>query len=119
MKKKLVYAATLLALPLLVGAQTITNVESLGDRIIDIINGTLVPVLFAVGFLVFLWGAFKFFILGAANGEAKDEGKTLMIYGLIGFAVMVSVWGLVNIITGTFGVNNTLNTPGGGVKAPF
>ncbi len=117
MKKKLVYVGAMLALPLLAGAQS--DIAGLGDKIIGIINGTLVPLLFAVAFLVFLWGAFKFFILGATNGEAKEGGKDLMIYGIIGFAVMVSVWGLVNILTGSFGLDNTLNTPTGGVKAPL
>jgi len=117
MKKTLVYATVLLAFPLLAAAQS--DVKELGDLIITTIEGTLVPVLFAVAFLVFIWGAFKFFILGAAKGEVKEEGKNLMIYGIIGFAVMVSVWGLVNILTGSFNLDTKLNAPKDSVTAPL
>jgi hypothetical protein len=43
----------------------------------------------------------------------KTKGKNLMLYGLVGFFVMVSVWGLVNILTGTFGFGNNSGPSGG------
>jgi hypothetical protein len=49
----------------------------------------------------------------------KEKGKSLMLWGLIGFFVMVSVWGLVNILTGTvsFGNNAAPSTvPTSGVQ---
>ena len=116
MTKKLIYIGTALALPLLSFAQ-ITDVQSLGSSIIGIINGTLVPVIFALAFIVFIFGVFKYFILGGHDDEAKKSGKSLMLWGLIGFFVMVSVWGLVNILTGTFNVNNgSTNAPTGNVN---
>ncbi len=104
------------ALPLFAFAQTVRDISSAGQLVIDIINNVLVPVLFAVAFIVFLWGAFKTFILGANSEEVKEQGKNLMLWGLIGFFVMVSVWGLVNILTGsvTFGNNQGPNLPGAG-----
>jgi fumarate reductase subunit D len=111
MKKYLApLVAVALTLPLLAGAATITSVSDAGTTIINIINNVLVPVLFAVAFIVFIWGAFNVFILGANDEEAKTRGKNLMLYGLIGFFVMVSVWGLVNILVGTFSTNNALPT---------
>ncbi|HUY62762.1 MAG TPA: hypothetical protein VMV50_03170 [Candidatus Paceibacterota bacterium] len=100
-------ALAVFALPLVSFAQ-VNNLSDVGSLIINIINNILVPVIFAVAFIVFLWGAFDTFILGATNDTAKEKGKSLMLWGLIGFFVMVSVWGLVNILTGTitFG-NNT------------
>lgn len=97
-----------LALPLVSSAATtISNVTDLGKFIIDTINNILVPVLFAVAFIVFLYGVFETFIIGARNDTAKEKGKGLMLWGLIGFFVMVSVWGLVNILTGTITLTNT------------
>ena len=108
-----------LAVPLVALAQALNTASDLGSKIINIINTVLVPVLFAVAFIVFLYGAFKTFIIGANSEEVKEEGKNLMLWGLIGFFVMVSIWGLVNILTGTvsFG-NNTgpsAGTPSSGV----
>ncbi len=95
------------ALPLLTFAQSVNTIQSLGQTIIDLINTVFVPLIFALAFVVFLWGVFQFFIAGAADEEKRESGKSLMIYGLIGFFVMVSVWGLVNLLVGTFNLNDT------------
>lgn len=104
------------ALPLISFA-AIGNIADVGSFIINIINNVLVPVLFAVAFIVFLWGAFNTFILGANSDDVKDKGKNLMLWGLIGFFVMVSIWGLVNILTGTVSFSNTSGVSGGTPKA--
>lgn len=107
-----------MALPL-VSFAAISNLSDAGSFIINFINNILVPVLFAVAFIVFLWGAFKTFILGANSEEVKEQGKNLMLWGLIGFFVMVSIWGLVNLLTNTvsFGNNNGPSTlPSTGVQ---
>lgn len=95
----------------------INNVSDAGSFVINTINNVLVPVLFAVAFIVFLWGAFQTFIWGANSEEVKEHGKNLMIYGLIGFFVMVSIWGLVNILTGTISFGNNTGPTGGTPKA--
>lgn len=102
----------------LVSLAAINNAADVGSFIINTINNVLVPVLFAVAFIVFLWGAFSAFILGANDEDKKGQGKNLMLWGLIGFFVMVSVWGLVNILTGTvnFGNNAGVTPPGAGVQ---
>ena len=107
--KKIHYlpAFSTLLLPLITNAAEITDVSSAGKKIIDIINGTLVPVLFAIAFVVFLWGAFKTFILGTSDEKARTGGKMQMLYALIGFFVMMSVWGLVSIISNTFQVSGS------------
>jgi Kef-type K+ transport system membrane component KefB len=84
-----------------------SNIQDLGQTIIDIINTVLVPLIFALAFIVFLWGVFQYFIAGAADEEKREQGKSLMIYGIIGFFVMVSVWGLVNLLVGTFNLNDS------------
>ena len=97
-------------LPLLAAAQTIDNLSEVGSTVIGIINNILVPVIFALAFIIFIWGVFQYFIYGGHDEEAKEKGKSLMLWGLIGFFVMVSVWGLVNILVGTFQTNTALPT---------
>ncbi len=91
----------------LVSLAAISNVSDVGTFVITTINNVLVPVLFAVAFIVFLYGAFEVFIIGAQNEEVKEKGKNLMLWGLIGFFVMVSIWGLVNILLGTVVFGNS------------
>ena len=109
-----------LALPL-VSLAAVDDLSSAGSLIIDTINNVLVPVIFAVAFIFFLYGAFQTFIVGANNDEAKEKGKNLMLYGLIGFFVMVSVWGLVNILTGSVILENSgpTTSSGGLPSAPI
>jgi len=72
-----------------------------------IIGGMLRPIvslLVSAAILVFLWGVFKFI---RSDGKEKETGKQFMVWGLVGIFVMVSVWGLVNILQGTFNLNDT------------
>jgi hypothetical protein len=117
MKKAIAFTTlSALALPL-VSLAAIDNISDVGEFIIETINGVIVPVLFAVAFIVFLWGAFQTFIIGASNDTAKEKGKGFMLYGLIGFFVMVSIWGLVNILVGTFDFGNNSGPSGGTPQA--
>ena len=43
----------------------------------------------------------------AGDEEKKKEAKNTVIYGVIGLFVMVSIWGLVNILDSTLGLNGT------------
>jgi hypothetical protein len=72
-------------------------------NILAFINNTLVPLVFALAFLVFIWGMFKTFILGGSDPSKQDEGKQLMLYAIVGFVIMVSLWGIVNLFAEGFG----------------
>jgi hypothetical protein len=108
--KKLGLIGAVLAFPMIVFAQsgTVTSVQGAGEFVIGLINNVAVPVVFALAFIVFIWGVFQVFILGGTNEEAKEKGRALMLWGLIGFFVMVSVWGLVRILTGSVGLQNNV-----------
>jgi hypothetical protein len=119
MKKVFALASvTAFALPLVASA-AINNISDVGSFVISLINNVLVPVLFAVAFIVFLWGAFTTFILGHASEDTKKKGTSLMLWGLIGFFVMISIWGLVNILTGSVNFGNDSGPSGGTPKAGF
>lgn len=81
------------------------TIQGVLATVLTIINGYLVPIIFAIAFIVFLWGLFTYFIQGGADEEKRKNGRQLVIWGLIGFAVMFSLWGLVQILLTTFGLN--------------
>jgi len=103
--KKFAYVGLALMLPFLAAAQ-VDSLQDLGSFIIDLINNVAVPLVFAIAFIVFIWGVFMYFIAGGHDEEKQSQGKSLMLWGLIGFFIMVSVWGLVNILTGTLNLEN-------------
>lgn len=79
----------------------VTDFRSLVASLIDIIRGYLVPFIIALALLVFLWGVFKTVTAGA-DGKKRQEGIAFITYGIIGLAVMISIWSLVYLLTSTF-----------------
>ncbi len=74
------------------------------DIIIDLILNSVIPILFGLTIAVFLWGGVQF-IKSAGDEKGRESGKKMLLYGIIGIAVMVGFWGLVKILTGTLGVS--------------
>ncbi len=112
--KKIAYSGLAFLVPSLAFAQTTyNNVQDLSAFAINLINNVAVPLIFALAFLVFIFGVFRYFISGAGDEEKRETGKQFMLYGIIGFFVMISVWGLVRILTGTVRLNNASPSNGG------
>lgn len=91
--------------PMLAFAQVgnLIGIRAFIANIMDFLNGVLVPAIFAIAFIVFLWGMFKTFILGGSDSDKQQEGKQLMMYAIAGFVIMVSLWGIVNLVARGFG----------------
>jgi hypothetical protein len=65
--------------------------------------GQLSKLLWALAIVTFFWGLVKFMANSGDTAE-HQKGKELIIWGLISFVVLVSVWGIVQLIAGdTFG----------------
>ena len=64
------------------------------------------PIIMALALIYFLIGVFKY-VMAAGDDEAKGAGRSMMIYGVIGLFVMASVWGLVNLLVNTFGLDTS------------
>ncbi|MEO5646055.1 MAG: hypothetical protein ABIO57_03250 [Candidatus Paceibacterota bacterium] len=71
-----------------------------------IIGAVIIPGIFTLAFVVFLWGVFKF--IRSSEQKDKQESKQFIYMGLIGLFVMVSVWGIIKIATTTLGLDNTV-----------
>jgi hypothetical protein len=82
----------------------VTSLGSLMVKIRDMLE-SIIPVIVALGMVYFVWGVVQFVI--ADSEEAKGKGKDRIIYGLIGFAIIAGLWGLVNIVVRTFGFSNS------------
>ncbi len=78
----------------------------LACRLGQVLNA-VVPLLIALAVVFFVWGVVMYVV--ASDEEAKTKGRDRMIYGIIGLAVIVGLWGLVNLLGNTFGLNNTGN----------
>ncbi|MCK5060075.1 MAG: hypothetical protein KAR00_02985 [Candidatus Pacebacteria bacterium] len=68
--------------------------------VIGIINLAL-PAAVAYALFLFVWGLAKFLSRGGSE-ESVEEGKKLMLWGIIGLFVILSAWALASIIAGSF-----------------
>lgn len=86
------------------------TIQSLADFLnffTCLISKSVIPLLIAVALVLFIWGVLKF-ILNADDSAKREEGRLFIVWGLIGLFVMVSIWGIVNILNSTFGVSNVI-----------
>ena len=60
-----------------------------------------IPAMMVLATVLFLWGVITY-LTNADNEDARTKGRTFMIYGIIGLFVMVSVWGLVQVVYKSF-----------------
>lgn len=74
------------------------------DMIVPIIDQAIMPLLYALAFIAFLIGIVRYFFFGGE--EAREKGKQLMVWGIVGFVVIFSVWGIVRLLLTTFGLGS-------------
>ena len=99
MKKIALLSSAFFALPLLTFAQ-FGGVDTFFNNIGTFINNVLIPLVFAISLLVFIYGMFQYFILGGASDDSREKGRQLIMWSVIAFVMMVSIWGVVNVVAG-------------------
>lgn len=101
MKKVIVSLVASLS-PVLAFAQTapVTDVNTLTEKLVGIGNIVLY-LLIALAVIFIVWNIVMVLIKGSDPAK-KSEAMKAVGWGVVGLAIAVSVWGLVNILTGTF-----------------
>ena len=103
---KLLPLLALMPVAAFAAAGDLKGVDTFLTNIVKFMNGTLVPLVFAIAFLFFLWGVFNYFIRGAGDESSRETGREFMLYAIIGFVLMVSIWGIVNLLGEGFGLQD-------------
>ena len=116
MKKKLMLLlGSVAVLPVVASAastycasQVSGTLQNILCRIGDFLQAAI-PILIVLAVLYFIWGVIQYVVSG--DEEKKANGKSMMVYGIIGIAVIVGIWGLVNLLLRSFGVDKVQTTP--------
>jgi heme/copper-type cytochrome/quinol oxidase subunit 2 len=88
------------------------SVLQLMGRINQYFLNPLIVLMFAIALVTFVWGMFSFF--GRKdNTEDIEKGKQHILWGIVGMAIMVSVFGIMNFITNTT-IGQTVDPSGNG-----
>lgn len=72
-----------------------------------IIENSVIPMIFALAIVLFIWGVVQYVINDSEEGK-KEKGKLFMVWGIIGLVVMTSVWGIVKVVGNTFGLKTVI-----------
>lgn len=79
------------------------NIQTLLTNILTFLNGTIVPFLLAVATFIFIWNAVRYFVLDGSNEESQQKARSLAFWGIGAFVIIVSLWGVVNLIVNGLG----------------
>ncbi len=94
--------AILAVVPAVVHARTISD---LIQSLFNFVNNLLIPLIIALAlFLFFFW--ITVFIYKREEGFVKAGGpaRSFLLWGIIALFVMTSVWGILSVITNSFGI---------------
>ncbi len=103
---KYLVSFSIVSLPIIAFAATGGTLKDLVRVIIYYLNSALV-LMMAFAIVMFTFYVIKYYVM---PNENRTEGNTYVLYSIIGFFVILSFWGLVNILQNSFGLGN--QTPG-------
>ena len=79
-----------------------TGINLILNKFVDYIVNPAIYVLVALGLFIFVYGVFEF-TQELSKGGDTTKGKEHMLWGTIGMFIMVSVFGIINVLNNTFG----------------
>lgn len=97
---KKILAALAVSVPALVSAQAITDINSLTYKLTNIGN-VVIQILIAFAVIYIIFQVIRYIM----NGDKPDERTVIgkgILWGIVGLFVILSIWGLVRILTNTF-----------------
>lgn len=84
------------------GSNSITNFDTLVGRLTNIGN-VVIELLIAFAVIYIIVTVVRFIM---SDGEKRGELRTSILWGIVGLFVILSIWGLVRILTNTFRTDN-------------
>lgn len=80
-----------------------TTISNILDTLVNYL-GYIVPALITIAVIYFIWGVIVF--MTSSDEEAKKNGRTKIVNGLIGLFVIVAFWGIIGVVKNSFGIQN-------------
>jgi len=100
----LLASISLYSMPFFAHAATPRNFKEVVDFILGYVQ-LVIPLLFALTFIVIIWGVVNAWLIQGGNTEKIQEGRMIAMYGVIGLVVMMGLWGIIALVrTSLFGI---------------
>jgi len=106
--KRIIFTVSFVSLlPLIALAQgplnSVTDADSLITKISDLVNAT-VWLFISLAVLFIIWNALQF--IRQTDSAERSKYQSTILWGIVGLFIILSIWGLVNILDNTFNVGN-------------
>ncbi|MCH8171006.1 MAG: hypothetical protein IIB07_07750 [Bacteroidetes bacterium] len=98
--------AGILIIFIILSLQGLPASDNLQELLLSIIKGmseVLIPFLFALALLFFIFNVVRYFFIEVNNPDGKDKARKLAIYGIAAFVFILVLWGIVNLLVGGVG----------------
>jgi len=93
--RAILLSASFLAAAPAFAASSLTFQGWVDGYVVKFVDTAVIPLLYILAFLFFLFGMVKYFFMGGA--ENREVGRTYALWAIIGMVVIFSVWGLVKL----------------------
>ena len=80
-----------------------TVINSFLGRVVTQVVNPLILLLAAGAFVVFIWGVFEF-IKDAGDGKKREQGRSAIMWGIIGLVIIFGAYGIINTALGLFNI---------------
>lgn len=114
---KKILAFVLAFSPLFASAQQLRDINSISTKAISIGN-LIIQLAISLAVLWIIVSVVRYLIAGADDEEARKKGGQAILWGVVGLAVILSIWGLVSILTNSFQFDNSAAQRIDNVKIP-
>lgn len=78
------------------------DIRNFLNKVNAYILNPLLEVLFAVAFIYFIYSIIQ---LVQAEGDKKNDARKAVTWSIVGMFIMISVYGIINVVVKTFGIN--------------
>ncbi len=78
--------------------------NDIGNALSPLLTHIVSPIiwlLFAAAVVLFSYGLFRLIISGDVSDESRSQAKWSVVGGLIGMFIMLSAWGIIQIVANT------------------
>lgn len=100
---KKIIATLAVLVPSVAFAQAITDANTLVFKLTNLGN-TFIGILIAFAVIWIIFNVVRFIV---SSSEKRKEYQGGILWGIVGLFVILSIWGLVRILTNTFRTDNT------------
>ena len=85
------------------------TLSGLIDMFVNILQ-RIIPLLGAVAFFLFIYGVARFIRSSGSEKELKDS-KNIIIWGIVGLFVLMSIWGIISFMKSELGFGSGVLIP--------